>query len=339
MPTCESLETKALLAAPYINVVSGVLQIVGDSSVNKAVVNVSGSNIKVTMSSTPTDGFYLVDPTTTITKTFAASTIHEIKFWGYENDDSFINNWNIKAMAYGGPGNDYLEGSNADDTFYGGTGNDTLIGYSGHNVLNGETGTDKATGNALDQMPNCEAVNIKNLPGGNVQSKNKCGPNSAWRVIKALGGTATVQEVTDRASEQSLVSRWNLGTTGSTLVGAMNSLRRGLSGQPNFSLKTHDSKESIFSYLQQGRPVVAMISVSGSESLKIGPISYTVPALHWIAVDGFDSTAQKAFFTDTDGKHYSYSFASFDSIFHWNFGTLQNKAFQALGVVEGTFIA
>jgi Ca2+-binding RTX toxin-like protein len=338
LPSFEPLEEKALLAAPYINVVSGVLQIVGDSEVNKAVVNVSGSTVKVTMSSTPTNGFYLVDPTTTITRTFSASTIKEIKFWGYENDDSFINNWNIKATAYGGPGNDYLEGSNADDYLYGGDGNDTLVGYGGKNYLNGEAGTDSASGRALDQMPNCEAVRITNLPGGNPQATNKCGPNSAWRVMSALGGVATLQQVTDRASEQSLVSRWNLGTTGSTLVDAMNSLRRGLSGQPNFSLKTHDSKEDIFSYLKQGRPVVAMISVAGSDKIKIGPISYTVPALHWIAVDGFDSKAQKVYFTDTDGKHYSYSYASFDSIFHWDFGWLQNKALQGLGVVEGTFI-
>jgi Ca2+-binding RTX toxin-like protein len=303
------------------------------------VVNLSGNIVTVTMKSTPTDGFCLVDPTTTITKSFPASSIHEIKFWGYENDDSFVNNWNIKATAYGGPGNDYLEGSNADDFLYGGAGNDTLIGYGGRNVLDGESGTDTATGHALDQMPNCEVVRINNVPGGSPQAANKCGPNSAWRVMSALGGAATLQQVTDRASEQSLVSRWNLGTTGSTLVDAMNSLRRGLSGQPNFSLKTHDSKEDIFSFLKQGRPVVAMIRVSGSDGIKLGPFSYSVPALHWIAVDGFDATTQKIFYTDTDGKHYSYSFASFDSIFHWNFGVLQNKALQALGVVEGTFIA
>jgi Ca2+-binding RTX toxin-like protein len=342
-PLCfDDLETRQVMSAPYINVVNHVLQIVGNSDENKAVVNVSRGKVTVTMSSTNTDGFYLVDPTTTIKHSFKTSAIREIKFWGYANDDSFVNNWNIKSTAYGGSGNDYLEGANKTDFFYGGSGDDTMLGYGGYNYMDGGSGTDSAKGAALNQMPNCEIVQITGIPGGQPQAANKCGPNSAWRVMNALGGIATLQQVTDRASEGSLISRWNLGTTGSTLVDAMNSLRRGLGGQPLFSLKTHSSKEDISSYLAQGRPVVAMIQVDGSDGFDVGSgifrVSYTVPALHWIAITGFDSRLGRLYFTDTDGGAYYYSYADFDDNFHWDFGYISNKFLQGFGVVEGTFI-
>jgi hypothetical protein len=282
-----------------------------------------------------------------VEKHFDGVGVNQIVFRGGDANDTFTNQTALRSTADGGAGDDVLSGGSNNDVLTGGSGIDRLFGGAGDdrlsdsgglNVLDGGAGTDTATGYARDRMPNCEIVQINNLPGGNPQATNKCGPNSAWRVINALGGLATVQEVTDRASESSMVSRWNLGTTGSTLVDAMNSLRRGLSGQPSFSLKTHSSKESLLSYVQEGRPVVAMIQVSGSDTYKKGPISYTVPALHWIAVDGFDSVAQRIYFTDTDGKRYSYSYATFDSVFSWDFGKLQNLALQSLGVVEGTFI-
>jgi hypothetical protein len=91
-------------------------------------------------------------------------------------------------------------------------------------------------------------------------------------------------------------------------------------------------------FLKEGRPVVAMIQVGGSERLKVGPISYTVPRLHWVSVDGFDSARQLIFYTDTNGSRYQMSYGSFNSVFNWNFGTVQNTALQGLGVVRSTFI-
>ena len=367
----EALEARVVqTTAPYINVVNGVLQVVGDAQKNAAVVDVVGSNLRVTMTSTPTDGFYLVDPTKTITKTVAASSVREVKFWGYANDDRFVNNVNIKSTAYGGDGNDYLEGANAVDVFYGGAGNDTLKGYGGDDVLYGgsgddrldggsgrdqlfgESGTDSLTCEAGEVVSGAESIDIVNLPGGSPQSTNTCGPNSAWRVIRSLGGTATLQQVIDKASENSIVSRWNLGTTGSTLVTAMNGLRRGL-GSTTFSLKTRSGLDTMLSYVTQGRPVVAMVRVAGKEVYTIGGTvggiigkipgvggitRYELPALHWVAVDGYDSAKRLVSFTDTDGKHYQESYESFRGRWDWNLGTVQNQIFQGLGVVKGTFI-
>src|SRR5262249_54303861 len=149
------------------------------------------------------------------------------------------------------------------------------------------------------QTFDCQSVTIA-LPGGMTQGNdNTCGPNSAWRVLRAYGGLATYGDLINAAAESSFISEWGLGTTGSTLVGAMNANRRGV-GSVTFSLVTKSSLERILDTLRNGKPVVALIRVPGTVHQIIGgtvgdilgdlgvPTSYEDPALHWIAIDGFD---------------------------------------------------
>jgi hypothetical protein len=317
-----------------------VLVIEGDSTANDAEVDKIGSQIRVKIRSTPS-GFFLTDPSVTIEKSFDAAAVSSIRFLGRGDDDSFINNVAIPATAYGGAGNDYLKGTSAVDTFYGDEGNDTLVGFGGKDALDGGAGTDSGTATTGAMLPGCESVQLSGLPSGSPQAKNKCGPNSAWRVMNSVGHTATLQQVTDAVSEKSVVAKWNLGSIGSSLVRAMNATRTPSLG-PAFSLKTKSSIDAIVTGLQAGRPVVAMIQATGTETYTVKtflvPITYKVPALHWIAVTGVDRGSQRIFYKDTDGNDYSMSFASFNSKFNWNFGTATNAAAQSLGIVKGTII-
>jgi hypothetical protein len=196
-----------------------------------------------------------------------------------------------------------------------------------------------------------QAVQITGLPTGTPQTTNTCGPNSAWRVIQSYGGVATYQDLIDRASEGSVISRWGLGTTGQTLVDAMNTNRRGFN-VPVFGLQTHQGAQDVINLLQQGKPVVAMIRVPGSETVgQIGGViggilgqiglngGYTLPALHWIAVNGYNVRTGTIYYTDTDGYQYTESVNDFVNSFNWDVGPIPNAALQAFGVVQGTLIA
>lgn len=341
----DSLSFKVERSAPVtpVRLDGRVLVIEGDSSTatvgpaaDDAVVDRIGSQIRVKMRSTP-EGLFLTDPTVTTERSFDAAAVSSIRFNGRAGNDKFVNNVVLPATAFGGSGDDYLEGTSAVDTFFGDEGNDTLVGFGGKDSLDGGNGSDSGTATAGALLPRCESIRFTNVPSGSPQAKNKCGPNSAWRVMNSLGHTATLQQVTDAVSERSVVARWNLGSIGSSLVRAMNATRTPSVG-PAFSLKTKSSIDAIVTGLQAGRPVVAMIQVPGTELLSAGPLKYRVPALHWIAVTGINWSSQTIFYKDTDGADYSMSLASFNSKFNWNFGTATNVAAQSLGIVKGTII-
>lgn len=265
-------------------------------------------------------------------------------------------------IVWGDSGNDKVWGGSGNDELQGGTGNDELMGEAGNDRLFGDEDLDKLWGGDQNDMLNggdgkdemyggagtdsawlseagetvtstSESVHIW-MPSGTPQLPNKCGPNSAWRVIRSYGGRATHQEIIDNASANSTIARMNLGTTGSSLVSAMNQNRRGL-GSYSFSLKTRSSVGEIVKYVAQGRPVVAMISV-GSE--RISALGLNAPKLHWVAVHGFDTAKQLIYYTNTDGKSWQMSMSDFGSALNWSADLVTRNFLQGLGVVPGTFI-
>lgn len=312
------------------------LVIEGDSTANNATVNRVGSKIEVQITSTPA-GFFLTDPTVRVTRSFDSSAVSAILFNGRDGDDRFVTNVSLPATAYGGAGNDYLKGTGADDSLHGELGDDTLVGFGGRDSLDGGAGNDSGSAAAGSGLRDCESVQLTGLPGGSPQSTNTCGPNSAWRVMRSLGHSATLQQVIDATSRNSTVARWNLGSTGAALVRAMNATRnRTIGGE--FSLKTKSSVAAIVQSLQAGRPAVAMIRVPGSEIVKIGWQTHTMPALHWIAVTGINQKTGMLTYMQTNGRQESMSLASFEAAFNWNFGMTVNAVAQGVGVVKGTII-
>lgn len=287
---------------------------------------------------------------------FNRNLIRAIEFDGGPGNDVIdTSRSSIPLIALGGLGDDTLAGGGGNDALFGGGGNDTLRGNGGKDHLDGGDGTDSLLTAPGEIAVNGEAVDFA-VGGNEAQVANGCGPNSAWRVMQGLGGTASHAALRSAAAEGSLVARWNLGTTGATLVRAMNANNRGLQGA-TFDLATRSSLDAVIGYLKRGTPVVAMMTVGGTEVISanvlngllggsvggvlggvIGRTGVTVPALHWRALDGVDTTRQLIFYTETNNRRNQMTFAEFDAAFNWSAGATANAALQALGVVKGTFI-
>jgi RTX calcium-binding nonapeptide repeat (4 copies) len=123
----------------------GVVQIMGSDNWNDSVtVRQDNGQVIVRMASTHVAG--QMTPTRLLEYRFRSTEVNEITFWGKGGDDSFLSRVNLPCVAYGGAGNDRLEGANAADIFHGGAGNDLLIGNGGNDKLYGEAGNDTLVG-------------------------------------------------------------------------------------------------------------------------------------------------------------------------------------------------
>lgn len=79
--------------------------------------------------------------------TYSSSRVSKVEFQGGSGNDRFVNYMSsMPIRAFGGAGNDYLEGYNGADVFVGGTGNDTLVGYGGNDQMWGGDGNDVLLG-------------------------------------------------------------------------------------------------------------------------------------------------------------------------------------------------
>jgi Ca2+-binding RTX toxin-like protein len=77
------------------------------------------------------------------TYTYATHQIERIDVRLHGGDDTLVaRDCMIRIRAWGGSGNDYLEGGSARDVLFGGPGDDTLVGHGGHDVLVGGPGLD-----------------------------------------------------------------------------------------------------------------------------------------------------------------------------------------------------
>lgn len=141
MGEVESLENRTVLTVK-ISVASGVLTITGDSWHNDAYVSLVNNKVNVRVESLPTSGFILTPSVTT----GSYSGIKEIRFFGYEGNDTFDSTFIYPCYIDGGSGNDVLEGGGGDDTILGGPGNDILRGVGGNDNLYGGSGNDKLYG-------------------------------------------------------------------------------------------------------------------------------------------------------------------------------------------------
>jgi hypothetical protein len=139
----EALERRDLFAS--VSLSGTTLSIYGDSWNNDATVNLSNGRVKVEVVSTPRTGFVLTP--NVVRKDYSATSVKLVKFFGYDGDDSFVNNLRyVPSYAEGGNHNDYLEGYDARDEFYGGNGNDILKGFGGNDLLHGSAANDTLYG-------------------------------------------------------------------------------------------------------------------------------------------------------------------------------------------------
>ncbi len=124
---------------------AGIVTITGTSNRNdSALVNREGASLVVKVSSTSTSGPALAPEV--VSRAFEFVAVNSVVFYGYGGNDSFISRAFKSSTAYGGDGNDWLEGGELADTYYGEGGNDTLKGSAGNDNLYGGNDNDVIDG-------------------------------------------------------------------------------------------------------------------------------------------------------------------------------------------------
>jgi Ca2+-binding RTX toxin-like protein len=77
---------------------------------------------------------------------FSRYAVGRVDFYGNGGNDTFRNLTAIPTIAYGGVGNDWIEGGSGNDVLDGGDGADVLIGGFGNDALYGGFGNDALYG-------------------------------------------------------------------------------------------------------------------------------------------------------------------------------------------------
>jgi Ca2+-binding RTX toxin-like protein len=131
------LETRTHLS---VSLEDGVLMIEGGNANDVAIVSQSRSTISVRFNGER--------------ERFDAGEVESIEFRGGTGNDrlSVNSKVTVPVLAYGGSGNDKLDGGSGDDRLFGENGNDSLTGSEGNDFLIGNDGDDKLWGNAGDDQ-------------------------------------------------------------------------------------------------------------------------------------------------------------------------------------------
>lgn len=131
----ESLEQRQVLSVDSLFFSGSMLVVKTDNASTSVEVRTVGSN------------YQIKDVSTNRTWNYATSSVSKVEFQGGNGNDRFVNySTTLPVRAFGGYGNDYLEGYNGNDVMLGGAGNDTLNGYGGNDQLWGGDGDDLLLG-------------------------------------------------------------------------------------------------------------------------------------------------------------------------------------------------
>lgn len=144
----ESLEKRDLMAVDIPQVVGKRLVVTADHLDTHVEVRQVGSEVIIR------------DVGTNQTWNYASSLVASVDFVGGNGNDRFINDiTSLPVRAFGGKGNDYLQGNDGadyldgggdDDVIIGGGGNDTLVGSAGDDLILGMEGDDRILGGPGD---------------------------------------------------------------------------------------------------------------------------------------------------------------------------------------------
>ena len=121
----EQLESRELLAADFVFAEdSGRLTITGTDGDDTVVVSVADDQLRLQV-----DGVEV--------NSIPRDRVSEVHFRGRGGNDRFENHSNVRSVAYGNEGNDYLLGGDANDSLFGGPGNDQALKIHGATLVLG----------------------------------------------------------------------------------------------------------------------------------------------------------------------------------------------------------
>ena len=103
----------------------------------------------------------------------------------------------------------------------------------------------------------------------------------------------------------------------------------------NVKLERKSDFSKLLRLVGEGKPVVALLRVGSIPPSQT--LSGTWPAMHWVAVTGFDG--KNVYFTDTDGAKSYYSYDEFQGKWDWRVGSgFASEALYKNGVQAKTMI-
>lgn len=161
---CEVLEERELFAA-NITLTDGVVTVQGTPGADRVLVRQRGPRLMVQMTGPGREA-----------QVFTATAVRQVLFQGGRGQDTLVNATDVPTRAFGGYGDDHLEGGGGADFLDGGDGDDVLVGGGddslfggdgedllirnlggdaqesgfGNDLLNGSSGTDVLSGGGND---------------------------------------------------------------------------------------------------------------------------------------------------------------------------------------------
>jgi hypothetical protein len=170
---------------------------------------------------------------------------------------------------------------------------------------------------------------------------NSCGPQAGSRVLRYYGVATTYEQFKRRVqSSGNLVSDQSLGTPPGTLRDRMNDLSSGFVHDvlPLGNARNNArALQTIRSHLDQGRPVIALVSWGSQFAVDIFSPHDAAVTSHWVVINGYDDRAQ-TFHVIDNGHAVVWSYALFESLFDYGQDLQYEAVLAAANVQKGSII-
>jgi len=177
--------------------------------------------------------------------------------------------------------------------------------------------------------------------GNRLSGGNSCGPQAGSRVLRFYGVPTTYEQFKRRVqSSGNLVSDQSLGTPPGTLRDRMNDLSSGFVHDvlPLGNSRNNDrALETIRNHLDQGRPVMTLISWGSQLAYDIYSPHDAASVSHWVVVRGYDARAQ-TFLVIDNGHEVEWSYTLFESLFDYGQDLQYEAVLAAANVQKGSII-
>lgn len=177
--------------------------------------------------------------------------------------------------------------------------------------------------------------------GNRLSGGNSCGPQAGSRVLRFYGVATTYEQFKRRVqSSGNFVSDQSLGTPPGTLRDRMNDLAPGFVHDVLPLGNARDNAaalQTIRDHLDQGRPVMTLISWGSQFAADIFSPHDAAAMSHWVVVNGYDDAAQTFHIVD-NGHADEWSYALFESLFDYGQDLQYEAVLAAMNVEKGSII-
>jgi len=198
-----------------------------------------------------------------------------------------------------------------------------------------------ATADASDLDPDV----FLDVPTGDFANRlsggNSCGPQAGSRLLRFYGVPTTYEQFKRRVqSSSNLVADQSWGTPPGTLRDRMNDLAPGFVHDVlplGNSRNNAAALQTIRDHLDQGRPVMTLISWGSQFAKDIYSPHDAAAMSHWVVIRGYDARAQTFLIVD-NGHAVEWSYTLFQSLFDYGQDLQYEAILAAANVEKGSII-